>query len=122
MNRKEENSGNIICVRANGVIEVMPAEEDVFDQAKELLGGAQIESVPTLIPHLFILADEDGKLKVLPINWSATGIVLSGVLGPSEIVGDVVLVDKREAEFVALKDSGYVEKVLRLMLGKESDA
>lgn len=118
-NKKENDKGNIICVRANGAIEVMSADEDVFSQAKDLLSGAQIEVVQTLIPHLVMLIDEEGKLKGLPLNWNATGILLSGAHGPDAIVGDAVFVDKRGEELCALKDSGYVENVLRLILGKE---
>lgn len=101
--------GSIVVLRTGGVIELLPAEEDVFSQAKEILGGAHIEVARTMIPNLVMLIDEFGKGKKLPPNDMGTALYPHKM---DFICGDAVLVDARGGELCALKDSGYVQKVL----------
>ena len=104
---------NIIKICANDALFCVPAEEDVFHQARILLDGAYLEPVGTSIPGLVMLVDKAGKIKGLPFNKRATALYPNR---SDVILGDVVLVDVRNESFCALKNSGYVEKVLKLVV------
>lgn len=104
---------NIICVRTTGAVECIPAENNVLSQAKRLLSGAYIEVAGTSIPGLMMLIDEDGKRKGLPVNKRATALY------PNRydcICGDAVFVNVDGKAFCALKDGGYVETVLGMVV------
>ena len=172
------NDGSIIVLRASGVIELLPAEADVFVQAKVLIGAETLEVAGTMIPKLVMLVqkgsrrtregalgrggaterwedvasgasdqrevcdDEDGKNKRLPPNEMGTAMYPNKM---DFICGDAVLVElgfpqssalwekeeqqngvtpsmeggtecrlrrRRGENLCALKDSGYVQKVL----------
>jgi hypothetical protein len=69
-----------------------------FDEARQLVCNYQYNSsaeIVVLMDGSFILLDEEGKLKKLPINVVATDIAQdNNCLYPSDyIVGDVLLVD-----------------------------
>jgi hypothetical protein len=69
-----------------------------FDEARQLVCNYQYNSpaeIVVLMDGSFILIDEEGKLKNLPINVVATDIAYeNNCLYPSDyIVGDVLLVD-----------------------------
>ena len=136
------SDGSIIVLRTSGVIELLAAEEDVFSQAKDILDGAHIEVARTMIPKLVMLIDEDGKNKRLPPNEMGTAMypnkmdficgdaVLvelgfpqssalwekeeqqNGVTPSMEGGTECRLRRRRGENLCALKDSGYVQKVL----------
>ena len=108
--------GSIVVLRTNGVIELLAAEDDVFHQAKEILGGAHIEVARTMIPGLVMLIDEEAKLKKLPPNDMGTALYPYKM---DFICGDAVLADLRGAEICALKDSGYVKTLLGFLGAEE---
>ena len=69
-----------------------------FDEARQLVCNYQYNSsaeIVVLMDGSFILIDEEGKLKNLPINVVATDIAYeNNCLYPSDyIVGDVLVVD-----------------------------
>ena len=133
---------HILVLRSNGALELIPAEDDVFVQARGLLSGCYIECLNTCIPGLVMLVDSDGKQKGLSTNDRATALYPNRF---DYIVGDVVFVNKgsrkdklcgkeeqqcsgtsfafkenevseiccdNNNDFIPLKDSGYVEAVL----------
>lgn len=136
------NDGSIIVLRASGVIELLPAEADVFAQAKVLIGADTLEVAGTMIPKLVMLIDEDGKNKRLPPNEMGTAMYPNKM---DFICGDAVLVElgfpqssalwekeeqqngvtpsmeggtecrlrrRRGEDLCALKNGDYVQKVL----------
>lgn len=100
---------HILVLRSNGALELIPAEDDVFVQARGLLGGCYIECLNTCIPGLVMLVDSEGKQKGLSTNDRATALYPNRF---DYIVGDVVFVNVHNNDFIPLKDSGYVEAVL----------
>ena len=108
-----ESSGNVVCLRANGDIEVALAREDVCLQAEAMLGCSKLEVVKTVIPNLVMLVDEDGKCKKLPVNRQATDLYHVFL---DFICGDVLLADMKNGALSPLKNSGYVERLLKMLI------
>lgn len=58
------------------------------DEAYDLIGASTIEIVPTIIPGMIMLIDEEGKLQGKPVNRAATRLY---PYDGDVIVGDVLL-------------------------------
>jgi hypothetical protein len=87
---------NVILITTDGVRRKVNIE--TFDQARQLVCNFQYNSsaqIIVLTDGTFMVIDEDGKLKNLPINVVATDIAQeSNSIYPSDyIVGDVLVVD-----------------------------
>lgn len=86
-------------IRVNGERrEVFPADGSfTVDELHALIGGDF--QVVSLLNGRFMYLDEEGKLKDLPFNLTAT-VMSRGVLADDDIiVGDVVVCDRLEAGY-----------------------
>ena len=87
---------NVILITTDGTRKKVNIKS--FDEARQLVCNYQYNSSAQIIvlrDGTFIVTDEDGKLKNLPINVVATDIAYeSNSIYPSDyIVGDVLVVD-----------------------------
>lgn len=91
-----------VTLKADGSIEVWDlAEQDSerYTQVREAIGGGWVESV-RIADDTYLMVDEDGRMKNLPLNMQAT--ILHG---NDSIVGNAVLIgDDGSGEFVGVAE------------------
>ena len=108
----------IIVVKDSGEMNVHSYEPNhniTLEEWQGYFGGNNIETVPSVFPGIEILIDEEGKLKGLPVNAIATGLVHPSVA--DVLVGDAVLVSVKKNNL-----DGMNEKAMEFITGRVLEA
>lgn len=104
----------VIKIAVNG--EITPVEVDSDNLLAELqkLVGGYVETInPTYPRHMLgarkaLLINEEGKLKGLPENHTAT--IIAGLVGIDMLAGDAILVKRKYDDILPFDNLDYVRR------------
>lgn len=89
----------LIKIGADGTVTLLEVEP-TLENLQKIVGG-YIETVRTWIPDIVMIVNEEGKMKDKPLNSKASSLINTYDC----IVGDVVLVQEWDEEFVGISEA-----------------
>lgn len=104
----------VIKIAVNGEITPVEVDGDNFLRSLQLLLDGYIETINPIYPmHMLgkrqvLLVNEEGKLKGLPENRTAT--IIAGLVGLDILVGDAILVKRKYDDILPFESLEYVRR------------